>query len=64
MASSVRAEILAAEAMVLYLKALAFLGKGIEKARKFWAGRGTDQAAGVDFNDGQYDVSCGIWLAD
>jgi serine/threonine-protein kinase ULK/ATG1 len=52
MASSARAEILAAEAMVLYLKALAFLGKGIEKARRHWANRANDQAASSDFNEG------------
>jgi len=51
--ASVRADVLAAEAMVLYLKALAFLGKGIERARKHWANRPTEQqAASADFNDG------------
>ncbi|GAA5844785.1 hypothetical protein JCM9279_002919 [Rhodotorula babjevae] len=50
--ASVRADVLAAEAMVLYLKALAFLGKGIERARKHWANRPTEQqAASADFND-------------
>lgn len=47
-------DILAAEAFVLYLKALAFLQRGIEKARLFWeakdaAGR---SATSNDFNDG------------
>ncbi|KAL8293679.1 hypothetical protein RQP46_000380 [Phenoliferia psychrophenolica] len=51
MASSARADVLAAEALVLYLKSLAFLGKGIEKARKFWSNRATDQAASADFNE-------------
>lgn len=54
MASSARAEVLAAEAMVLYLKSLAFLGKGIERARKFWAGRPSESAgASTDFNEGK-----------
>ncbi|KAM0753377.1 kinase-like protein [Meredithblackwellia eburnea MCA 4105] len=51
MASSARADVLAAESLVLYLKSLAFLGKGIEKARKFWLNRTPDQAASSDFND-------------
>ncbi|GAA5925870.1 hypothetical protein JCM10213_007309 [Rhodosporidiobolus nylandii] len=52
MASSARAEVLAAEAMVLYLKALAFLGKGIERARRHWANRPSEQtSASADFND-------------
>ncbi|GAA5961702.1 hypothetical protein JCM21900_000638 [Sporobolomyces salmonicolor] len=52
MTSSARADVLAAEAMVLYLKALAFLGKGIERARRFWASRPSDQAAAsADFNE-------------
>lgn len=51
--ASVRADVLAAEAMVLYLKALAFLGKGIERARRHWANRPSEQqAASADFNDG------------
>ncbi|GAA5826533.1 hypothetical protein JCM3770_006373 [Rhodotorula araucariae] len=50
--ASVRAEVVAAEATVLYLKALAFLGKGIERARKHWANRPAEQqAASADFND-------------
>lgn len=54
MASSARAEVLAAEAMLLYLKALAFLGKGIERARRFWASRPSDSAAAsTDFNEGE-----------
>lgn len=52
LASSARADVLAAEALVLYLKSLAFLGKGIETARKFWSNRATDQAASPDFNEG------------
>lgn len=57
LASSAKADVLAAEAMVLYLKSLAFLGKGIEKARKFWSQRHSDQAASADFNEG---ASCGL----
>ncbi|GAA6042868.1 hypothetical protein JCM8097_007200 [Rhodosporidiobolus ruineniae] len=50
--SAAKAEVLAAEAMVLYLKSLAFLGKGIERARRHWANRPAEQtAAGADFND-------------
>lgn len=57
MASSAKAEVLAAEAMVLYLKALAFLGKGIEKARRHWANRAEGQvAASTDFNEGECSV--------
>lgn len=53
MASSAKAEVLAAEAMVLYLKSLAFLGKGIERARRHWANRPSEQTtASADFNDG------------
>ncbi|GAA6017710.1 hypothetical protein JCM11491_001178 [Sporobolomyces phaffii] len=52
MASSAKAEVLAAEAMLLYLKSLAFLGKGIERARRFWASRPSDSAAAsTDFNE-------------
>ncbi|GAA5971085.1 hypothetical protein JCM11641_004139 [Rhodosporidiobolus odoratus] len=52
MASSAKAEVLAAEAMVLYLKSLAFLGKGIERARRHWANRPSEQiTASADFND-------------
>lgn len=55
MASSARADVLAAEAMMLYLKALAFLSKGIERARKHWANRPSEQqAASADFNDGPF----------
>lgn len=52
LASSVRAEILAAESMVLYLKALTFLGRGIEVARRHWANRPEEQNASADFNEG------------
>lgn len=53
MASSAKADVLAAEALLLYLKALAFLGKGIERARRFWASRPSDSAAAsTDFNEG------------
>ena len=50
-ASAAQADLLAAESMVLYLKALAFLGHGIEKARKYWADRPAGQAASADFNE-------------
>lgn len=57
MATSGKAEVLAAEAMVLYLKALAFLGKGIEGARVYWVtreGREGGERASVDFNEGSF----------
>lgn len=53
LANSAKADVLAAEALVLYLKALAFLGKGIELARRHWSERTTDQAASADFNEGE-----------
>lgn len=54
LASSARADVLAAEAMVLYLKALAFLSIGMEKARKFWENRPSpEQPATPDFNEGE-----------
>ena len=55
MATAGKTEVLAAEAMVLYLKALAFLGKGIEGARVYWVareGREGGERASVDFNEG------------
>lgn len=61
LASSAKADLLAAEAMVLYLKSLAFLGKGIEKARKFWAQRHSDQAASADFNEGELRSLLQLW---
>ncbi|GAA5987795.1 hypothetical protein JCM10908_007219 [Rhodotorula pacifica] len=52
LASSAKADVLAAEATVLYLKALAFLQRGIERARKHWSNRPSEQhAASADFND-------------
>lgn len=62
LASSAKADVLAAEATVLYLKSLAFLQRGIERARKHWSNRPSEQhAASADFNDGasrdvQYSV--------
>lgn len=44
-------ELLPAEALVLYLKALAFLQKGIEMARAFWSAKPAGQVASNDFND-------------
>ena len=55
LASSAKADVLAAEATVLYLKALAFLQRGIERARKHWSNRPSEQhAASADFNDGEF----------
>lgn len=53
MASSAKADVLAAEAVVLYLKSLAFLHKGIERARTYWLNRPPDSVASSDFNDGE-----------
>ncbi|KAM0789543.1 hypothetical protein ACM66B_000357 [Microbotryomycetes sp. NB124-2] len=50
-AASVKSETAAAEAVMLYLKALAFLHKGIERARSYWASRSTQQAPSSDFNE-------------
>lgn len=53
LASSAKAEVLAAEATVLYLKALAFLQSGIDRARRHWSDRPSEQqVASADFNDG------------
>ncbi|GAA5851452.1 hypothetical protein JCM8547_001099 [Rhodosporidiobolus lusitaniae] len=50
--SLAKADVVAAEALVLYLKALAFLGKGIERARRHWSNRPSEQTtASADFND-------------
>jgi serine/threonine-protein kinase ULK/ATG1 len=55
LASSAKADVLATEATVLYLKALAFLQRGIERARKHWSNRPSEQhAASADFNDGKF----------
>lgn len=53
MASSAKADVLAAEAVVLYLKSLAFLHKGIERARVYWTNRPPDSVASTDFNEGE-----------
>jgi serine/threonine-protein kinase ULK/ATG1 len=58
---SKRPELVAAEALVLYLKVLAFLQKGIAKAREFWAVRAStmpQQSASPDFNDGLFVCLC------
>lgn len=53
LASSAKADVLAAESVVLYLKALAFLHKGIEKARTYWSNRTPESVASSDFNEGE-----------
>lgn len=53
LANSAKADVLAAEAVVLYLKSLAFLHKGIEKARHHWSNRAPEQVASSDFNEGE-----------
>jgi serine/threonine-protein kinase ULK/ATG1 len=55
LATSQRAEVVAAEALFLYIKVLAFLQKGITKARELWSNRESTarkQTASPDFNDG------------
>lgn len=59
MASSAKADVLAAEAVVLYLRSLAFLHKGIERARTYWLNRPPDAVASSDFNEGEY-----MWPTD
>ncbi|KAH8928133.1 Pkinase-domain-containing protein [Atractiella rhizophila] len=44
-------EIAAAEALILYISSLAFLQKGIEKAKSFWTTRAGQQAPSTDFNE-------------
>ncbi|SGY13789.1 BQ5605_C010g05977 [Microbotryum silenes-dioicae] len=56
LASSAKADVVAAEALMLYLKSLAFLHKGIERARLYWTVRSPDQAPSSDFNDGELDA--------
>lgn len=51
LASSSRPDLLCGETLVLYLKALAFLSKGIEQAREFWSTRPAGQATSQDLND-------------
>jgi hypothetical protein len=65
-ASSASADVLVAEAFVLYLKALAFLQRGIEKARLFWEGKdpASRQGTSVDFNDGELSVGRKEYEAD
>lgn len=47
-----RLDIVAAEALVLYLKALAFLQKGMESAKSFWQSREGSIEASADLNEG------------
>lgn len=49
------ADSVAAEALVLYLKALTFLQRGIEKARAYWDIKVADSttAASPEFNEGE-----------
>ncbi|SCV69825.1 BQ2448_1219 [Microbotryum intermedium] len=51
LAFSTKADVVAAEALMLYLKSLAFLHTGIERARMYWTNRSPDQAPSSDFND-------------
>lgn len=44
-------ELLPGETLVLYLKALAFISKGIEQAREFWSTRASGQVASADLNE-------------
>lgn len=52
--SGARGDVLAAEAMVLYLRSLAFLSKGIERARRYWSNRIHDHPASSDLNEGAF----------
>lgn len=47
-----RLDVVAAEALVLYLKALAFLQKGMESAKAFWQSREGSIEASADLNEG------------
>lgn len=49
--SSSKPDLIPGETLVLYLKALAFLSKGIEQAREFWSTRTSGQVASADLND-------------
>lgn len=49
--SSSKPDLLPGETLVLYLKALAFLSKGIEQAREFWSTRAAGQVASADLNE-------------
>jgi serine/threonine-protein kinase ULK2 len=52
--TAARLEVLCAEALVLYLKALAFLQHGVERARKFWensAAPNSGLGSSPDFNE-------------
>lgn len=49
--ASSKPDLLPGETLVLYLKALAFLSKGIEMARDFWAARNPGQPASADLNE-------------
>ncbi len=52
--TAARLEVLCAEGLVLYLKALAFLQHGVERARKFWedsAAANTGLSSSPDFNE-------------
>ena len=53
--NSSKPELLPGETLVLYLKALAFLQKGIAAAKVYWATKGaTGQTASQDLNDCEY----------
>ena len=47
-----RPDLLAADALVLYVRALVFLQRGIERTTAFWSSRPADQSVSGDFNDG------------
>lgn len=50
----IKGDTLAAEALILYIRALAFLQRGIEKARLFWESRSSSShEASAEFNEGE-----------
>lgn len=60
--SSSKADLLLGETLVLYLKALAFLSKGIEQARDFWSARNAGQAASADLNECKSEYTNTKWV--
>lgn len=58
-------DVMAAEALLLYIRALAFLQRGIEKARFFWDNRPSSAyEASPDFNEGKLALLSQPILAD
>lgn len=49
--ASSKQDLLPGETLALYLKALAFLTRGIEQARDFWSARNPGQPASADLNE-------------